>query len=214
MMKSRLLGAVCASVFSIITLPSHASLITVLDGQAVYDDVADLTWLANANAGADSEYDDGGSTSDGRMSWSNANNWAASLDINGVTGWRLPDTLQPDPSCNGAVDCTGSEMGNLYNVLGGTGGSILVEGDPTLLALFTNVQANPYWSGTEFAPDTSSVWLFNFFNGQQTSGGKEGSFIWAWAVYSGNASTVPVPAAVWLFGSGLLGLVSMARRKK
>jgi hypothetical protein len=27
-------------------------------------------------------------------------------------------------------------------------------------------------------------------------------------------SVVPVPAAVWLFGSGLLGLVSIARRKK
>ena len=29
----------------------------------------------------------------------------------------------------------------------------------------------------------------------------------------GTASAVPVPAAVWLFGSGLLGLVAMARRK-
>jgi len=27
-------------------------------------------------------------------------------------------------------------------------------------------------------------------------------------------SAVPVPAAAWLFGSGLLGLVGMARRKK
>ena len=27
-------------------------------------------------------------------------------------------------------------------------------------------------------------------------------------------SAIPVPAAVWLFGSGLLGLVGMARRKK
>ncbi|MGB5426834.1 MAG: VPLPA-CTERM sorting domain-containing protein, partial [Gammaproteobacteria bacterium] len=27
-------------------------------------------------------------------------------------------------------------------------------------------------------------------------------------------SPVPVPAAVWLFGSGLLGLVGMARHKK
>lgn len=27
-------------------------------------------------------------------------------------------------------------------------------------------------------------------------------------------STVPVPAAVWLFGSGLIGLVGLARRKK
>ncbi len=27
-------------------------------------------------------------------------------------------------------------------------------------------------------------------------------------------STVPIPAAVWLFGSGLLGLLGIARRKK
>ncbi len=31
---------------------------------------------------------------------------------------------------------------------------------------------------------------------------------------SGSASAVPVPAAVWLFGSGLLGLVGIARRKQ
>lgn len=29
-----------------------------------------------------------------------------------------------------------------------------------------------------------------------------------------DVSAIPVPAAVWLFGSGLLGLVGMARRKK
>lgn len=29
-----------------------------------------------------------------------------------------------------------------------------------------------------------------------------------------NTTTVPVPAAVWLFGSGLLGLVGLSRRKK
>ena len=27
-------------------------------------------------------------------------------------------------------------------------------------------------------------------------------------------SAIPVPAAVWLFGSGLLGLVGVARRRK
>lgn len=31
---------------------------------------------------------------------------------------------------------------------------------------------------------------------------------------SANVNVVPVPAAVWLFGSGLLGLVGVARRKK
>jgi len=39
----------------------------------------------------------------------------------------------------------------------------------------------------------------------------------AWAQFradSVNVSTVPVPGAVWLFGSGLLGLIGVARRKK
>lgn len=31
---------------------------------------------------------------------------------------------------------------------------------------------------------------------------------------TGYTSTVPVPTAVWLFGSGLLGLIGVARRKK
>lgn len=35
-----------------------------------------------------------------------------------------------------------------------------------------------------------------------------------WRQYNGTISQIPLPAAVWLFGSGLLGLVGMARRKK
>jgi len=37
-----------------------------------------------------------------------------------------------------------------------------------------------------------------------------------WNTTSGTSSlsAVPIPAAVWLFGSGLLGLVGMARRKQ
>jgi len=33
------------------------------------------------------------------------------------------------------------------------------------------------------------------------------------SVWVGNSAVVPVPAAVWLFGSGLLGLAGLARRK-
>ena len=33
-------------------------------------------------------------------------------------------------------------------------------------------------------------------------------------IYMVRTSAVPIPAAVWLFGSGLIGLVGMARRKK
>ena len=33
-------------------------------------------------------------------------------------------------------------------------------------------------------------------------------------IYMGDVSAVPVPAAVWLFGSGLIGLIGFAKRKK
>ena len=29
-----------------------------------------------------------------------------------------------------------------------------------------------------------------------------------------NTTVIPVPAAVWLFGSGLMGLIALARRKR
>lgn len=66
-----------------------------MDYQAYYDDVADLTWLADANYAQTSGVD-----ADGRMGWTSAKNWAAGLNIGGVTGWRLPDSLQPDANCS------------------------------------------------------------------------------------------------------------------
>ena len=60
------------------------------------------------------------------------------------------------------------------------------------------------------------------FTGQLVSVGNVGS---AWVAFDGTPytevyniavtpSAIPVPAAVWLFGSGLLGLVGVARRRK
>lgn len=52
-----------------------------------------------------------------------------------------------------------------------------------------------------------------------TVGGDFGSFFGgvyyeAWSVDFAPAAVIPVPAAVWLFGSGLIGLVGVARRRK
>ena len=33
------------------------------------------------------------------------------------------------------------------------------------------------------------------------------------AEFTGTVSAIPIPASVWLFGSGLLGLIGIARRK-
>ena len=36
----------------------------------------------------------------------------------------------------------------------------------------------------------------------------------AWAVHDGDVSAVPILAAVWLFGSGIVGLIGIAKHKK
>ena len=61
------------------------------------------------------------------------------------------------------------------------------------------------------------------FNYLSAEGGGEGTFLAA-SKFNGTggggesawvgAGVIPVPAAVWLFGSGLIGLVGVARRKK
>ena len=79
--------------------------------------------------------------------------------------------------------------------------------------LFSNVQPDDYWSATEYAPNTSNAWVFDMIDGDQNNGGDKSNSNYAWAVHSGDVRAVPLPGAVWLFGSGLLGLVGMARRK-
>ncbi len=52
-----------------------------------------------------------------------------------------------------------------------------------------------------------------------TSAGSSGSWYstnqygFDYASINGSVSAVPVPAAVWLFGSGLLGLIGVATKK-
>ena len=173
-------------------------------GGLIYDSDLNITWLADANYARTSGYD-----ADGLMTWSAAMIWAGNLSYGGYTDWRLPTS----DTCSG-FNCTGSEMGHLfYNELGGTAGySILSSTDPDR-ALFMNVQSYSYRSGTVYAPDTTSAWAFRFDAGNQGATRKTINY-YAWAVRDGDVAAVPVPAAVWLFGSGLLGLIGVARRKK
>jgi hypothetical protein len=73
--------------------------------------------------------------------------------------------------------------------------------------------------GTAGAPTKGEVWMLASTDGNgdgimgipMATGGPFGGFN---ANFNANMAVVPVPAAVWLFGSGLLGLVGIARRKK
>ena len=207
--------------------------------EAYYDTALNITWLADANAGAGSVYDDvgvvgGATTTDGAMTWASATAWAASLNPygSGITGWRLPTTI--DVGGDGCtytnvyqgVDCgynitTHSEMSHMFYVTLGDKAPADSSGVPQPdwgfinRGPFTNVGSGPdYWSATEYVPDTNGAWHFTFRLGSQLADPKTVDY-YAWAVHSGDvgASVVPVPAAAWLFGSGLLGLIGVARRK-
>lgn len=204
MISKSLIGATCTCL-AVASFSADAALVGRLaatpggtDYQAYYDDVANLTWLADAHG-------------DRSFSWAGANSWAAGLTVGGVTGWRLPTT---ESSVLGTKQ-TGSEMGNMYvNVLGGFKAPSGATGYNLNINLFSNVLQHGYWSSTERGELQAFVYVMKQ-DGDQTFGSKTGiSAYSAWAVQSGDVSAVPVPAAVWLFGSGLLGLIGVAKRKK
>ena len=184
---------------------ANAALIERLGGLAYYDDVADITWLTDANAGQGSGYDVNG---DGRMVWDQAIAWVENLNVVGVTGWRLPES----DTCKG-YNCTGSEMGNLfYNVLGNVSAD---NAGPGLRnrGPFMNIGPSLFWTGTEYALDTDSVWYFYMDTGSQSTISKAFEYH-TWAVHSGDVALIPIPASLWLFGSGLIALAGLSRRKQ
>ena len=66
-----------------------------------------------------------------------------------------------------------------------------------------------YCSGTEYSLIPGDVWFFRFEIGYQGEGGMDGSF-YAWPVRDGDA--VPIPASVFLLGSGIFGLGMLRKR--
>ncbi len=182
MNKSRLLGAVCACLLSFVTISVNAAFIGRLETapssgvfQAYYDNVLNITWTTNADIVGNND------------TWDNQVPWAAGLNINGVTGWRLPsmdvngDNAIVTCSSNQAA-CKDNEYGHLYFYGAGTtfGGGIT----PSSPGPFSNLQFASYWTGTEYAPNPTAAWYF-LFNGIQSFAGKDGN-AFAWAVRDGD----------------------------
>lgn len=127
--------------------------------------------------------------------------------LGGYSDWRLPTTI---PALAG-YNQTGSEMGELfYNELGGVSGSSIGATHNANYNLFTN-ESSVYWSGSEYASNPDGAWYFVTGDGYQDTFSK-GVQLYAWAVRPGDVSAVPVPAAFWLFGSCLMGLLGLRRR--
>jgi len=83
--------------------------------------------------------------------------------------------------------------------------------------------ANCLWVGTPNPSGNTGTTVWGFASTDNNADGTMGVPMATGGPFAGNnanfnlkgtLAVVPVPAAVWLFGSGLLGLVGIARRKK
>ena len=137
-----------------------------------------------------------------------------SINYDGSSQWALPNTPAAVAVQGLSYNTTGSDLGELfYNELGGVAGASIQTN------VFNNVQSYIYWSDTETMSNPLNSLTFDASNGLQNLGNKVGLYF-AWAVSPGNVgaainiAAVPVPGAIWLFGSGIFGLLGIGQRGK
>ena len=190
MNKLHLAGALCAVLFTLVTVSANAELVSRLGGQAAYDTALDITWLTDAGLS-------GVKTWAGLIAWVGSLNTANHL---GFDDWRLASmsvdaglplgkaTHVYDCSIATEAACRDNELGYMYyHNLGIVAfpkrtGTFFVNG-----VTLTDVQSF-YWSGTEH--DSSSTWNFYFSIGVQASNNKRNG-TYGWVVRSGDVSAVP-----------------------
>ena len=146
MIKGKLLGTLPASDSH---LQAHPG------GTTVYDPIAQVTWLADANLAARQTFGLAEINRDGSMDHDTAIRWVEALNqadggrgYLGHTGWDLPETGRPDPACSmkgtTGFGCTGSAMGSLfYRQLGLRPGEPVIAPSEARVGPFYNVQPYP-----------------------------------------------------------------------
>ena len=223
-MKKRFLAVLATGLFFLcITGLANADLTTI--GTVTYSGSDyNLIWDDNNNGNSVIWLDYFNSPTN----WAAQNAWAAELDSSLIynidsaytvtwndAAWRLPSAgVNPQDGYNQ----TTSEMGHLfYNEL-----RLSASPSPPYTTVaqlnatnFDNLLAKWYWSGTEYAnplyPDRA--WLFRMDTGDQINRYRNITE-YGLAVRSGQVSLVPIPATIWLLGSGIAGLVALGRRRK
>ena len=226
-------SSVLGAIIALAATSAHAELVSADGGLAVYDSANNLTWTSNANLFAsqygslatiiaDANGANGGAglltgivkasdfNSSGTMTWAGANAWVYYLDVTaygGSTNWKLPTTVDSSASL-GYANGLGTNPSP-------TTGQVAVQSINTThnaaYALFSGVQSGSYWSGTRLG-GTQNAWFFDTGFGNQAYANTSGVG-YALAVTPGAVSPVPVPGALWLLGSGLLGVVGVSRRR-
>jgi hypothetical protein len=199
----------------------------------IYDDVFNITWMADMNYPTTSGYSGPGVTSDiygnALVDWYAATTWAEGLNYGGFSDWRLPTLVPDDSTCTSwyyrdprgpesfGLNCRGGELSHLFVEYLGNQPNMSVQSSSKTpeqeanFSLFINFRAG-YWSSTsDIIYPSVCAWNFTSYNGTQNGcGGKNYSGLMAVAVRDGD---VPAPSSVALslLGLALLGFARSQR---
>ena len=222
MSKSRLLGAVCACVFSCTSMSSHAATVLGLQlkdvGSNTANGAGNYSTLLDGVSGSFINYTpldiqtfDGaakftGDVGTGTILGEGADNLVNSFssgtvyESSIVEFYTFGDGLNADIS-NGNLTFSSLDFG--FNIIPAT---VDAPPDPGTLIVNWVVPTGPN------TYDVSFVWTHVFAWDPLDTGPDAPYHVYLEGTMT--TSSVPVPAAVWLFGSGLFGLIGIAKRKK
>lgn len=143
-----------------------------------------------------------------------SNSMTCTPDCNGFIGSN-PGTISVSLTTAAGYEKAGSPASELSRL-----NDLLAQFDPTRDPVSfvnkTDVETNTYTTNRQYfsIKKSQNLWFFENNSGGDLTIVADGAD-WSHATEYGSlsVSAVPVPAAVWLFGSALLGLMALARRK-
>lgn len=208
MKKSHLLGSVCVCIFSLITMPSHAAIIY---DNGVTADGGDCSGKFTCRyAMADDFMLSASATTITDVHWTGS--YSAPIDMsldNFTVGFYASDSGAPIDLAFAEYDLGSVTRTDLGSGLFGYETFIpalsLDAGTQYFVSIANNFNQSAHWFWTSNGVGNGDGFSKLYADSSWASRGTDFDF---------QLTGVPVPAAVWLFGSGLLGLVGMARRKK
>jgi len=232
-----------ALLLSLVAMDTHAALYDrgngmIYDSTLKITWLQDANYAQTSGYAAANTGGSGSNTinADGSMGWDAASNWANNLVYDGYGGWHLASAklignsfFSYDGGTDVGYNITRSQIGHLFSQLGNVpayniGGyglsgygffhTTFVDASGTYANDgFLNVRRDGYWEKEEASYQSNYAWSFYGYDGDQSKSFNKGFAFFAWAVRNGDVAAVPLPAAAWLFGSGLVGLIGNARRR-
>ncbi len=182
-------------------------------GTTVYDPIAQVTWLADANLPAKQTFGLAEINRDGAMDHETAVRYVEAMNqadgghgYLGHTDWDLPETGPPDPTCSmkgtTGFGCTGSAMGSLfYRQLGLHPGDSVIALSEAHAGPFYNVQPYLYWACAGQSPSSACqpngpaegfAWNFSLGDGFQGTN-LVGNALYVMVYYPDNSGAKPTP---------------------